>query len=73
MASDLGKTILVNLDNEPAADDRPALVRYAAFLPITIALIGIGAILLGGISAQSVSVADRIAVDPIATGSIVTD
>ncbi|MCP4385969.1 MAG: hypothetical protein GY798_31955 [Hyphomicrobiales bacterium] len=72
MASDLGKTILVTLDDDPV-DDRPILTRIAAFVPITIALIGVGAVLLGGLSATSVSMAERTVVDPIATGSIAGD
>lgn len=72
MASDLGKTILITLDDEHA-DNRPAMARIAAFVPITIALIGIGVVLLGGISATTATVAERAMVDPIATGSIAAD
>lgn len=69
MATDLGRTILVALD-DPTPDDRPVRVRLAAFLPIVVALLGVGVVLLGGISAGPTSVAKVDAVDPIATGSI---
>jgi hypothetical protein len=48
--------------------------RLVAFVPIVVALLGVGAILLGGISVGSVS-ADHAAVteiDPVTTGSIMT-
>ena len=49
---------------------RALRVRIAAFVPITVAIIGIGAILLGGVSARQNVTAEVPAVDAIATGSI---
>jgi hypothetical protein len=69
MASDLGRAILVTLERE-ADDQRPVRTKIAAFLPITFALLGVAAILVGGVSARSTSVAQKQAVDPITTGSI---
>jgi hypothetical protein len=73
MALDLGRIILVDLEEE-RAEPRPAL-KLAAFLPITIALLGIGAILVGGISAGPQTVARKAApeaapIDTMMTGSI---
>lgn len=48
----------------------PLRARLAAFVPLTIALIGIGAILLGGVSARHDPRAEAPVVDTIATGSI---
>jgi len=69
MASDLGRTILLLPENDPAAE-RPAHLRAAAFLPISVALFGVAVILLGGLSMTPASVAEKPALDPIATGSI---
>ena len=45
--------------------------RLAAFVPITLALFGIGAILFGGISARNDSaVASVSVIDPVTTGSV---
>lgn len=52
---------------------RPLRVRVAAFVPIAIAILGIGAILLGGVSARHDTTAAVPAVDDIATGSIAKD
>jgi hypothetical protein len=58
----------------PAADaDRPLRAKLAAFVPITIAILGIGAILLGGISARQDVTAGIGEIDPVATGSIAKD
>jgi hypothetical protein len=69
MASDLGRIILIDLDEEETSERRPP-IRFAAFVPMALALLGIGAILAGGITAGTATVADRQMVDPIATGSI---
>ncbi len=63
------------IDETPATADsiRPLRVRMAAFVPITIAIIGIGAILLGGVSARQNVSANVPAIDTIATGSIAKD
>ena len=45
-------------------------VKLAACVPIVVALLGVGVVLLGGISAGPTSVAEIETVDPIATGSI---
>lgn len=74
MALDFGRIILVDLDEE-ATEPRPAL-KLAAFLPITIALLGVGAILVGGITAgprtEVAGKSDREAapIDMMMTGSI---
>lgn len=45
--------------------------KLAAFVPITLALFGIGAILFGGISARNESaVASVSVIDPVNTGSV---
>ena len=46
--------------------------RLVAFVPITIALIGVGAILFGGLTARGTATATASvgAVDPVVTGSI---
>jgi hypothetical protein len=54
----------------PADAERPLRVRVAAFVPLAIALLGIGAILVGGISARHQDTAAGPPVDTIATGSI---
>jgi hypothetical protein len=69
MATDLGRTILVALDDE-SPDDRSARAKFAAFVPIVVALLGVAVVLLGGISAGPTSVAEIDTADPIVTGSI---
>jgi hypothetical protein len=48
--------------------------RLVAFVPIAIALIGIGVILFGGVSARTgdMAKASVTGVDPVVTGSILT-
>jgi hypothetical protein len=48
--------------------------RLIAFVPIGLALIGIAAIFLGGISVRTGDIAESstIATDPVVTGSILT-
>jgi hypothetical protein len=54
------------------ADSGPARVRLATIMPIAIALVGVAAILFGGLTARdpatAISKADTI--DPVMTGSI---
>jgi hypothetical protein len=65
--------ILVEKTPATADGSRPLRVRMAAFVPITIAILGIGAILLGGVSARQNVSANVPAIDTIATGSIAKD
>ena len=60
--------ILLPTDVEPVRPHHKS--RFAAFVPITLALIGIAAILFGGVSARSTDTAARQIVDPITTGSL---
>ena len=57
----------------PGDTEVPFRARIAAFVPLTIALIGIGAILFGGISARHDTRAAAPVVDTIATGSIAAE
>jgi hypothetical protein len=58
----------------PAMDtDLPLGAKLAAFLPITVAIIGVIAVLVGGISAGNEATAVVPALDSIATGSISND
>lgn len=54
-----------------SVDRRPSHSRVAAFVPITIAVIGVAAILLGRVTAHDIA-ASGIAdgVDPVITGSV---
>jgi len=52
---------------------RPLRTKLAAFVPITVAVLGIGAILLGGVSARHNTTATGPAIDSINTGSIGRD
>ncbi len=58
----------------PAMDtDLPLGAKLAAFLPITVAIVGVIAVLVGGISAGNEATAVVPALDSIATGSIAKD
>ena len=47
--------------------------KLAAFVPITLALLGVGAVLFGGVSARhGDNVASLRQIDPMTTGSIAT-
>jgi hypothetical protein len=47
--------------------------KLAAFVPITLALLGVGAVMLGGVSARhDDNVASLRQIDPMTTGSIAT-
>ncbi len=48
----------------------PFRARIAAFVPLPIALLGVGGLLVGGVSARHDTRAAAPIVDPIATGSI---
>ena len=60
----------------PQASASPGIGRskLTAFVPITLALIGVGAVLFGGVSAHgpSAQTAATATIDPITTGSIAT-
>jgi hypothetical protein len=59
---------------EPVLEfDLPLGARLAAFLPITVAIAGVIAVLVGGISARQDVTADVPAIDMTATGSIARD
>ncbi len=60
---------MVPLEIEPIATPREPS-RLTAFIPIVLALVGVAAILAGGISARSHELVGRTAVDTMATGSI---
>lgn len=53
--------------------DLPLGARLAAFLPITVAVVGVVAVLFGGISARNDATAEAPAIDMTATGSIAAD
>ncbi len=59
------------VSHEAAAPARSLRAQLAAFVPITVALLGVAVILVGGLPAHKGSLATIEAVDPIATGSIV--
>jgi hypothetical protein len=69
MASKFRNDILIPLEIEPI-ETRPEAGRFTAFVPITLALVGVAAILAGGISAKHHEMAGRPAIDTIETGSI---
>ena len=69
MASKFRNDILIPLEIEPI-ETRPAGSKLAALVPITLALIGVGAILVGGISAKQHELAGRPVLDTIETGSV---
>jgi hypothetical protein len=56
-----------------AVDGDIAQSKVAAFVPITLAVLGVVAILLGGVSARQESAAVSVQpVDPVTTGSILS-
>ncbi|HZP19615.1 MAG TPA: hypothetical protein VFB16_05345 [Bauldia sp.] len=61
--------ILIPTDLDPV-DHRPGRSNAAAFVPITLAIVGVAAILLGGVSAPRTEQAAIPQYDPIETGSI---
>jgi hypothetical protein len=69
MASKFRNDILVPLEIEPIEAPREAS-KLTAFIPIALALVGVAAILGGGISAKTREVASRASVDTMVTGSI---
>jgi hypothetical protein len=60
--------LLIQLATD-AADGRPKRSRMAAFVPITVALIGVAIVLVGGVSARNFDTASS-GVDPMITGSV---
>lgn len=59
---------------EPVLEfELPLGARLAAFLPITVAIVGVVAILVGGITARHDVTAQAPAIDMTATGSIAKD
>jgi hypothetical protein len=52
-----------------STDRRPARSRIAAFVPITIAIVGVAAILVGRVTVSEIAKSE-VLVDPISTGSI---
>ena len=52
------------------ADTRSARLRPAVFVPIAIALIGVAAILFGGLTASGPAISKADGVDPVVTGSV---
>jgi len=69
-AKPLRHDILLPIDIEPAAH-HPLRARLAAFVPITLAILGVSAILFGGLSARQTTTAEQTQmIDPIETGSI---
>lgn len=54
-----------------ASDRRPARSRIVAFVPITIAILGVAAILVGRVSVREIAAPERPGdIDPIISGSI---
>ncbi|HVY19395.1 MAG TPA: hypothetical protein VHA70_04850 [Bauldia sp.] len=46
--------------------------KLAAFVPLTLALIGVAAVLVGGVSARHDNEVAARAIDPVTTGSILS-
>jgi hypothetical protein len=65
--------ILVESASPTLDTDLPLGAKLAAFLPITVALAGVIAVLIGGVSARPDATAEIPAIDSIATGSITSD
>jgi hypothetical protein len=61
--------ILIPLEIDPIAEVPPRS-RLAALVPIAVAVVGVIAILIGGVSARHADYAARQAVDPVVTGSV---
>ena len=55
-----------------SADARPGQSRIVAFIPISIAIVGVAAILLGRVTAHDVAAIDKPGIDPVQTGAIQT-
>lgn len=70
MGFEFGRTFIVTLEDETQAE-RVRPVKLAAYLPLTIAILGIAAILVGGVTAApTMQTAKKQALDTIQTGSI---
>jgi hypothetical protein len=56
-----------------ATDNRPSRSRIVAFVPITIAIIGVAAILVGKVTVNEIANSDVLdRTDPVVTGTIAT-
>jgi hypothetical protein len=53
-----------------AADPRSPRLRPAVFVPIAVALMGVAAILLGGLNAAPPVIGKAERIDPVMTGSV---
>jgi len=54
-----------------ATDNRPARSRIVAFVPITIAIIGVAAILVGKVTVSEIAKSDVLdGLDPVVTGTV---
>jgi hypothetical protein len=70
MASTLPDDVLLPSGTH-SARPRPPKSRFAAFVPIALALLGVAAVLFGRVTVQEISATDvPAAVDPVTTGSI---
>jgi len=70
MGFEFGRTFIVTLEDENR-EERVRPVRIAAYLPMTIAILGVAAILVGGVTAApTMQTAKKQALDTIQTGSI---
>jgi hypothetical protein len=67
MADTFHDDILVPGDERTEARGRQ--VPAAAFVPIGVALLGVAAIMFGGISARTLPAANNVAIDQMITGS----
>ena len=65
--------ILVDVTPSSAFGRTPLRVRLASFVPITVAILGVGAVLLGGVSARHEVAAAKPPLDTMVTGSIAGD
>ena len=65
--------ILVEPTSPTLDTDLPLGAKLAAFLPITVAIVGVIAVLVGSVSARHEVTGEVPAIDSIATGSITQD
>jgi hypothetical protein len=69
MVARIPNDILLPADSQPVPA-APQSNRVAAFVPITLALLGVAAILFGGVSARHSDATAQQLIDPITTGAI---
>ena len=64
---------LIPPPDETASDDGARPAQVVAFIPIAVALFGVGAILFGGVRATDINDAAEavVAIDPVVTGTVV--